>query len=260
MVIVLSLGILVLATAVWVLSCDRIRHKREQHIRTYVFSAVLFDRLRKLHPHLTTKECQLVARALRQFFLVYLNSGRAYVGMPSRVTDDLWHEFILHTQAYGRFCREAFGRYLHHAPAGALGMGSKEDQGLRRTWRFACREENIDPNKPTRLPLLFALDEKLKIDGGVRYTLGQFERQEQATPRPDVREGTQPLAVSPPVRHSPVSAGVSSATGRLIPVPTERGVAAAAAAVGETDARSSRWQRAATVPAPLPGSALRDSM
>lgn len=181
MVIILSLGILVMATAVWVLSGDRIRLKREHHIRAYVFPTPVFERLRKLHPHLTTKECQLVARALRQFFLAHLNSGRAHVGMPSRVTDDLWHEFILHTQAYGRFCRDAFGRPLHHTPAGSVGMGSKEDEGVRRTWRYTCREENIDPNRPTRLPLLFALDEKLKIDGGVRYTLGQFERKGRST-------------------------------------------------------------------------------
>ena len=107
---------------------------------------------------------------LRQFFLAYLNSGRAYVAMPSQVADDLWHEFILYTRAYQAFCKEAFGGFLHHTPAVALAQGRKRDNaGLRRVWLQCCRLDGINPVKPTRLPLLFALDTKLNIPGGYRY-------------------------------------------------------------------------------------------
>ena len=41
--------------------------------------------------------------------------------------------------------------------------------GLLRTWGLTCHEENIDPRRPTRLPLLFALDAKFNIAGGLRY-------------------------------------------------------------------------------------------
>jgi len=40
---------------------------------------------------------------------------------------------------------------------------------LRRVWWFACKEENINPRAPTRLPLLFALDAKLRIANGFVY-------------------------------------------------------------------------------------------
>ena len=43
------------------------------------------------------------------------------------------------------------------------------NSGLRRCWWQACREEHIDPRKPTRLPLLFALDARLGIAGGFTY-------------------------------------------------------------------------------------------
>jgi hypothetical protein len=50
-----------------------------------------------------------------------------------------------------------------------LGSAKISNAGLRRCWWHTCREEHIDPRKPTRLPLLFALDAKLGIPGGFRY-------------------------------------------------------------------------------------------
>lgn len=147
--------------------------RRERFIRDYAFPGGLFDALRTHHPHLTIKDCQLVAQGLRQFFLAYHKSGYRYVSMPSQVVDDLWHEFILHTRAYDDFCRKAFGRFFHHTPAAALGEQAavKSDAGLRRTWWYACSEEKINPKRALRLPLLFALDTKLAIAGGFVYAL-----------------------------------------------------------------------------------------
>ena len=35
------------------------------------------------------------------------------------------------------------------------GQAQTDDVGLKRTWRYACLEENINPAAPSRLPLLF---------------------------------------------------------------------------------------------------------
>lgn len=142
---------------------------RADYIRTYMFPTGLLERLVKLRPELSLKDRQLVARALRQYFLVYLKSGYRHVSMPSQVVDDLWHEFILYTKHYEQFCNKAFGRYMHHTPAAVLGTSQRNNDGLRRTWWFACLEENINPRRATRLPLLFALDGKWNIADGFRY-------------------------------------------------------------------------------------------
>lgn len=144
---------------------------RAETIRRHPLPAGLFDALRLEHPALTQKDCELVAQALRQFFLVHLRSGGRFVAMPSQVVDDLWHAFILDTRAYARFCERAFGQFLHHTPAVALGSQRRSNVGLRRCWWHACREENIAPRRPTRLPLLFAIDGKLGIAGGFRYVV-----------------------------------------------------------------------------------------
>lgn len=147
------------------------RAARADFVRRYMFPPGLFDKLLARRPGLSVKEQQLVARALRQFFLAYLRGGRRRVAMPSQVVDDLWHEFILYTRNYERFCRNAFGGFLHHTPAVVRGGSREDDAGLRRVWWFSCLEENIDPRNPTRLPLLFAIDGKLGIENGFVYTL-----------------------------------------------------------------------------------------
>lgn len=96
-------------------------------------------------------------------------SRNQFVAMPSKAVDALWHEFILHTRAYQDWCDIALGRFLHHTPAEALGGNPQRNDGLRRAWFWACKDESINPRHPTRLPLLFALDAKLGIEGGFHY-------------------------------------------------------------------------------------------
>ncbi|AMC33824.1 glycine-rich domain-containing protein [Janthinobacterium sp. B9-8] len=140
---------------------------RAEFIRSYMFPVGLLDKLQKTRPELSLKDRQLVAHALRQFFLVYHKSRHHQIAMPSQVVDDLWHEFILYTKNYQTFCQKAFGRYLHHTPASA--MGANNNEGLRKVWHYACLEENINPKHPTRLPLLFALDAKWNLADGFYY-------------------------------------------------------------------------------------------
>jgi hypothetical protein len=143
---------------------------RRQFVRDALLPRFLVGKLQAAYPHLSAGDCDLVLRGLRQFFMAHLRSGRQFVGMPSKVVDAAWHEFILHTQAYQMWCNSAFGSLLHHTPAEVLGgNNSKRNDSLRRTWYWACKEESIAPRAPTRLPLLFALDKKFGIEGGYRY-------------------------------------------------------------------------------------------
>ena len=146
------------------------RWQHEKVVREGALPQLLKRKLRETYPHLSGKDIDLVERGLRQFFLACLRSNRQFVAMPSRVVDAMWHEFILHTKAYHDWCQLALGRFLHHTPALALGAQARTNDGLRRAWYWACRDEAIDPHAPTRLPILFALDAKLDIEGGYRYT------------------------------------------------------------------------------------------
>lgn len=175
-----SVPLAVLATVV-LLGCAALharwlRKHARRVIDAYVFPSFLRERVRAAHPQLDDAALRDVERALRQFFIASAHAGGRFVAMPSKVVDTLWHEFILHTRSYEAFCRQAFGRMLHHTPAEALpqpadGAARRTQQfaGLRRAWYWSCKEEAIDPRKPSRLPLLFALDSSLAIAGGYAY-------------------------------------------------------------------------------------------
>lgn len=168
-----SVGVLVLGLVIAAVLNGALKAWQESARRQFVREArlppFLLDKLRDLYPQLQPRDTELVVRGLRQFFMAHLRSKRQFVGMPSKVVDAAWHEFILHTQAYQQWCRYAFGGMLHHTPAEVLGRSVKRNDGLRRTWYWACKEESIDPRQPSRLPLLFALDAKFAIAGGFSY-------------------------------------------------------------------------------------------
>ena len=176
-------GLLVAGAAAGYLAISRenARHKRESFVRQFVFPSSVLRALARTYPNLEEKDFFLVARALRSYFLVHLRARNQTVGMPSRVVDVLWHEFILDTKSYHAFCSKAFGSFFHHVPAGKTASPGSKSEGLRQTWRLACLEENIDPENATRLPLLFAIDSKLKIPDGHVYDLEVVKQ----PPRPD---------------------------------------------------------------------------
>ena len=53
----------------------------------------------------------------RYFSLLYLVSGKEKsVGIFSEPVDEVWHNFILFTRLYTKFCHDTVGRYMHHKP------------------------------------------------------------------------------------------------------------------------------------------------
>lgn len=94
--------------------------KREAYVAEYEFPPHVGRRVRRKHPQLGAAGWDLVERGLREWFICCVWRGRAILGMPSRLVDEAWHEFILDSVAYTRFCNVAFGDYLHHTPDEAM--------------------------------------------------------------------------------------------------------------------------------------------
>lgn len=140
-------------------------------IERYAFPASLEHKLAGHYPALDAHGRKQVEQGLRQFFAISLRARGQRLGMPSQAVDMLWHEFILHTRNYQQFCRQAFGRFLHHTPAAGMASAGEQRRAIRRSWKLCCRYEGLNPAKPGRLPLLFGLDAALAIPGGFHYVV-----------------------------------------------------------------------------------------
>ena len=151
------------------------RRWRQRHrataINSFPYAGFLDQRLAQRRPELSEAQRAEVLAGLQDYFHLCRSAGRRIVAMPSQVVDDAWHEFILFTRHYQKFCRLAFGRFLHHTPAEAMRSPTDAGDGIKRAWRLACAREGIDPQNPSRLPRLFALDAQFGIAGGFVYSL-----------------------------------------------------------------------------------------
>lgn len=147
------------------------RQRRAAFIDNFHYQHWLDKHLAERRPELTAEQRGAIFLGLRDYFQLCRIAGRRMVAMPSHAVDDAWHEFILFTRQYEKFCRHGFGRFLHHTPAEAMRSPTQASDGIRRAWRLACAIEKIDPKKPERLPRLFALDATLAIAGGFIYQL-----------------------------------------------------------------------------------------
>ncbi len=67
------------------------------------------------------------------------------------------------------FCENAFGKFLHHTPTESMKSATESTDGILNAWEFACEIENIDPEKPSRIPKIFTIDSKLNIKNGFHY-------------------------------------------------------------------------------------------
>ncbi len=145
--------------------------RRQKYLESYSFHKVIVGKLTQKYPQLTEKQQDLVLQGLRDYFLICLQAKRKWVSMPSQVVDEAWHAFILSTRLYEIFCQRGFGYFLHHTPAQAMPTPTLAKEGIKRAWRLACAREHINPKKPSKLPLIFALDGMLDIPDGFTYSL-----------------------------------------------------------------------------------------
>jgi len=168
----MDINILVGAIAVlWLMFFFYNRHKRRiEFLDSFEFPISIKDRVSNTYPHLDSEQIELVLGSLRTFFLISYRAKLKPVAMPSQVVDVAWHQFILFTKNYEVFCKKGIGRFLHHTPTEAMKSRTTAQEGIKRAWRLACHLENINPKKPERLPMLFAIDAKLKIEDGFFYS------------------------------------------------------------------------------------------
>ncbi|PWR06184.1 hypothetical protein DKT68_23245, partial [Micromonospora acroterricola] len=148
------------------LTNDRTAH-RLRAVADLQFPASGRQRLVNQYPHLSGDDIRLVEAATRQWFRLVVRHSSPKLSMPSVVVDDLWQELTLHARDYADFCDAAFGRILHHQPRSAMSAGTVNRNPLLLA-TLSCGRKDEDCG-PTGLPLLFRVDQELRVRDGNRY-------------------------------------------------------------------------------------------
>lgn len=169
---ILILSVALVNMAPWLRSKDQcFGHTRLNYIKNYKFNPILEKKFKDKYPHFTDHQVSLVFDGLKEYFCIYSEAKWQIISMPSKAVDIAWHEFILFTKDYQSFCEQAFDHFLHHTPAEEMRQSTKVQEGIKRAWKIACVKHKINPSKPSKLPLIFAIDSILGIEDGFLYSL-----------------------------------------------------------------------------------------
>ena len=151
--------------------------QRIAFIQSYSIPQPIIQKFHERYPELTSEQIETIVMGLKIYFQCYLEKN-TFVSMPSRAVDMLWHEFILSTKEYHRFCQQAFGKFFHHTSEEMVALYSSKGNanfemgnGMQTVWLFSCEYEQINSFNPNQLPLLFSIDTELAIEKGFKYEL-----------------------------------------------------------------------------------------
>jgi hypothetical protein len=180
---------LIVALAIFGSRKRKQQRKRLEFIQRFQLPSQVRSKLLMQYPDLTEKQYADAQAGLRQYFAACLFANAAQrkkpnLGMPSKLVDELWHNFMLMTREYASFCQQAFGGFLHHAPHDETVTAKQKKLGLENTWHFAKQAANARGASPAWLlagvPLLFLLDSQTSMANGWTWSDGQLDAFEAA--------------------------------------------------------------------------------
>lgn len=163
---------------------DREWGKQKMALEDWKFDETYASEVLLKYPHLSEADVTEAFEELRLYFGIYWRNEKKLVAMPSKLVDACWHVFICDTRIYAQFCEAVLGRFLHHEPPNGVELQNTDadarNQGQMlanarayqgRVMRSAKEtREAKDSNLSLAAPVLFSIDERLRITDGFYYS------------------------------------------------------------------------------------------
>lgn len=181
----IAIGVTMFCVVFFIIIYHQLRKSlRIKFIEHYTLPNIVTKKFLVEHNYLSAKQTDNVIIGLKQFFMIYslsMSEGRIPKNgfmMPSRIVDELWHNFMLDSENYAKFCTQAFGKMFHHKPGMDSG-GNKKINLLKtfppelvNTYQYIRKLKDYSSLYVIgSVPVLFALDSILHIDKGFYYDL-----------------------------------------------------------------------------------------
>ncbi|MEN9983414.1 MAG: hypothetical protein RI918_1383, partial [Pseudomonadota bacterium] len=152
--------------------------KQKMALKDWQFNEAYTREVLLKYPHLSEADATEAFEQLRLYFGICGRNEKKLVAMPSKLVDTCWHVFICDTRNYARFCEAVFGRFLHHEPPNGIELQKMPADALNQLQMLAnarayqgallCGTKQV--NVGLTVPLLFSIDERLRIDDGFCYS------------------------------------------------------------------------------------------
>lgn len=158
-----------------------LRKSRLTYIKNYQFPSIVIKKFMESYPKLSVEDVKNVELGLKQFLMMYAlcqEGSKPKHGflMPSRLVDELWHNFMLDSYNYAKFCKHVYGSMFHHKPGPDNGGNKKLHLEKKFSKELINTYEYLNTLKDYTLvvtigsvPLLFALDSLYKVEDGFYY-------------------------------------------------------------------------------------------
>ena len=145
------------------------KNKRYKYTENLNFPNSIDMALKKEFPNFTDENINLVKQGLKEYLKLYALSSRGKIILPSLVVNLALKEFFK-TVEYQDFIKNVFKFYFTDV---LMKNNNIIDNDLKVVWTLTCENENINPNKPDKLPLIFSIDSQLNIENGFRFTIDE---------------------------------------------------------------------------------------
>ncbi|MFC3030963.1 hypothetical protein ACFOEE_00260 [Pseudoalteromonas fenneropenaei] len=133
---------------------------------------------------LTESQLSVVIEGFKDYFAFIILSP-AKVAIPSKLVDELWHAFILHTAEYQKLA-EKMGMFIHHYPIMVkriMGQNTTLEgieynehyQSIIRAYCLACQASDLDPLTTDEVPFLFRIDSILPNEHASLFDIKFFQ-------------------------------------------------------------------------------------
>jgi hypothetical protein len=104
-----------------------------EEVDNYPLPELLIPRISKIHGYSQKVATDLVREAKR---MLYLGAKTDEWVTPSLKVDDAWHEMLMFTRFYKKFC-EGLGRFMHHDPTPGPPDGGKAYKRTKENYQKA---------------------------------------------------------------------------------------------------------------------------
>lgn len=133
---------------------------------------------------LSQEQINIVAEGLKEYFIFILLSPKK-VAAASKLVDELFHCFLLHTKDYQDFC-QGVGQFIHHFPiqkkkVKGINTDTKDIeynehyQAIMRTYCLSCQTSGLDPLSTDDYPYFFRIDSMLKEEHAIAFDIKFFQ-------------------------------------------------------------------------------------